>query len=145
MDLIEKTVQFVRAIETADWFTVESLLADEFRFYGPTPDPVDKQAFLGVLEAVKAALPDLNFQLTKVEEIGKQNLELTIHIRGTHTKPLKLPENGARALPPTLAHVHLPREEVKVEFRGGKISKIHTANKPHTGILGILEQLGLEA
>lgn len=144
MDHIEATVNFIRAIEAADWFKVESMLDDDFRFYGPFPDPVGKETWLSFAEAIRGALPNLAFHVSELQQIDHE-VQLLIHITGTHTKTLQLPLDDVKPLQPTLKRIRLPAEMTTIRYRDTVVHEIHTSKHLHAGFLGILEQLGAGA
>lgn len=139
---VEATVMFLRAVETCDWFQVESLLAQEFLFYGPMPDPINKVTYLAFQQAVSHALPDLSLQVNRVE--GHGQVYVTVHLTGTHARELRLPLEGVKPIPASFSQIHLPAEVMVFALHEGKITEIHTSKKMHTGILGILEQMKVE-
>lgn len=143
MDLIEKTVNLALAIESTDWFKVESLTTDDFQYYDILPDPADKATWLAFLQAIKTALPDLKLHMKDVKQVGHE-VHGVIQIDGHHTQPLVLPVPNTKELPPTLTHISLPAERVIVKFKNDKISEIRTNYRLHTGLIGILEQLGVQ-
>lgn len=144
MDRIEQTVAFALAIETSDWFQVESMTTEDFRYYGITPDPVDKETWQAFIQAIKNALPDLTLHLIDLKQMANE-VHCVLQINGHHTQPLQLPLPHLKPLPPTLTHVHLPSERIIVKFSDDKISEIHSNHRMHTGLIGILEQLGIQS
>lgn len=143
MNLIKKTVEFITAIEAGNWYDVEEELEEDFTFYGPMPDPFDKETWLAFQKAIRNAFPDWSLHLSDIEQ-GGNKITITIHITGTHTKPLILPLHPKRTILPTYAKINLPVEQAILVYRGEKIESIRTQSHLHGGILGILEQLGIE-
>jgi hypothetical protein len=143
MDLVERTVDLAQAIEATDWFQVESMTTDDFQYYGVTPDPIDKETWLAFLEAIKSGIPDLALHITDLKEV-RGEVHCVVRLEGHHTQPLRLPWPNTPELPATLTHVHLPPERVTVKFHNDLISEIRTSDRLHTGLLGILEQIGVQ-
>lgn len=142
MDYIETTITFIEAIEKSDWFTVESVLAEDFRYFGPFPDPCDRDTWLAYVEAVGNAIPDLSLGLNRLEAKGEE-VHFVVHLTGTHTKELKLPTPGIHPIAATSIHIDLPSDKAKVRFENDRIVELHSTAKLHTGLLGILEKLNV--
>jgi hypothetical protein len=143
MDPIEKTLEFTRAIETSDWLKVENALSDDFRFYGPLPDPIDKKTYLALQVAIKQGMPDLSFQMNKVFK-HHDLVNVSLSMTGTHTKILRLPLTGLQPLPATQTKIHLPATEIRFKFNNELISEIHLSDQMQKEILQALTQLGIE-
>lgn len=143
MDNIELTVAFFRAIETRSWPTLGKLLSDDFRYFGPMPESFDKEVWLSFVEAIQEAFPDWAYHLKKVEGNGN-TVKITLQITGTHTKPLTLPWKDVKTIPATHRKVHMPQEEATLKVRNGKVNELHVKFSHHGGLIGLLEQLGIE-
>lgn len=142
MNKIQFVAQFMEAVEKANWTEALSHLNDEFKFYGPEPDPVDKDTWLAFQQALKTALPDWSFNLTEIEDTGPEVI-LKIKISGTHTGPLDLPVGSLPKLPATQLKVKLPEETIRIVFHNDKIGEIHTASILQGGIMGLLQEMGM--
>lgn len=143
MDQIRLALTFITAVERADWLLTEKILADDFCYFGPLPDAVDKPTFLAFLEAIKQGLPDLSFHVIKVGEHDDQ-VDLNTHITGTHTQTLTLPLSGISPLAQTRVQVKLPGERIHFRFHYDLIREIHTSSQMHRQVFEVLEQLGVE-
>ena len=143
MGQVEIAVSFLEAIKGGDRFTISSFLADDFSFYGPLPDPIDKEAWLDMQEALLHAMPDWSFHLSDVNQDGDK-VTLTVHVTGTHTQVLSLPIPGIPPIPPTGIKVDLPIDKAQLVFKGNKVSALHVGEGNEDGILGIIKQLGVE-
>ena len=54
-----ETVQaLVDSVQQGDFEAVKSMLADDFRFSGPVPEPLNKESWLGMSSSLKTAFPD---------------------------------------------------------------------------------------
>jgi hypothetical protein len=133
----EIAIKFLQSVEKAEWTEAMKHLEEDFKFFGPEPDPVDKETWLEFQIALKAAIPDWSFNLTEVKE-ADSCVDLQVAISGTHTGPLDLPLGRLPKLPATQMKVNMPAEPVKLVFRGEKIAEIHTSNKLQGGIMGVL-------
>lgn len=143
MDDVERVVSFFESIEKSDWQKLREMMADDFQYYGPSPDPVNKETWLDFQIAVQAAFPDWAYNIQKVEKIHDA-VEVTVTITGTHTNELNLPVEGFTPLPPTHRKVHMPEEHALVTLTNGKIKGLRVEQKLHGSLPGLLEQLGIE-
>ena len=123
MDDIEVVVMFFRAIESKDWHKLNEIVADDFHYYGPTPDPFGKEVWMDFQRAVQSAFPDWAYNLKKVELVDGK-VEVTVHISGTHTKELSLPLEGMRPIPDSAADSTKASKTKKLICRkNGRLSK----------------------
>lgn len=143
MDDIALVVSFFRAIESKDWHKLGEIVADDFRYYGPTPDPFGKEVWLDFQRAVQHAFPDWSYNLQKVERINGL-VSVTVRISGTHTNELSLPLEGVRPIPPTNIRIELPEEHATLKVRGEQIIELDVEQQLHGSLPGLLERLGAE-
>lgn len=128
------------AWSSADTTTLSSLATDDFVLSGATPQPLDKNAFLGLNRALLTAFPDWSFNASEFREEG-DNVYVTVQITGTHTGTLAaIP--GAPAVPATGKHVSLPAEHQVYTVRGGQISGLNITSQPGGGVPGLYAQVG---
>ena len=130
------------ATEAGDYAKLESLVADDFSMAGPVPMPVGKREFLGLMMALRQAMPDWKFNAGEYKENGDQ-VTVPFQITGTHTGELQLPLPGLPPIPPTGTKVSLPSEPSTFTVKDGKLSKLEVADIPGGGVMGILSQLGV--
>lgn len=142
MDEVETTVTFFKAIENKDWRSLEELLADDFRYYGPLPDPFDGKVWLQFQRAVQKAFPDWAYNIAKVEKQA-DTVHVKVHITGTHSEALELPWPGIPLIPPTGRKIEMPDEDAFVKVKEGKVKELRVEMQLHGGLPGLLEQLGL--
>src|SRR5258708_15269349 len=119
-----------------------SLLSEDFVFSGATPVPLNKHQWVGVIEAMIAAMPDWSFGYKLVKATGDE-VEGTVEITGTQTGDLALPIPGIPRVPATGKKVQLPKESVELTVRNGQITSLKVENLPNGGVPGILKQLGV--
>lgn len=135
--------QLFSAIERGVWGRAGIYLTDEFKFSGPTPEPVDKKGFLELHQALVSAIPDWSFNAHDFKESG-ENVSLKVRISGTHLKELNLPLMGIRSVQATNKKFSLPEEKVDVTFKNGKITSFKVEIVANAGLPGILSQLGIK-
>jgi steroid delta-isomerase-like uncharacterized protein len=132
----------LKAWESGDTQTLVSLVADDFVLTGPTPQPLGKQDFVGLMHALNTAMPDFAFNVSSFEADG-DTVVARAHITATHTGTLALP--GMPSLPPTGKKVSLPEEVQTYTVKDGKLQALTTDGRPDAGIPGMLAQLGVVA
>jgi len=131
------------AIEAADWDRARSFLADDFRFSGPVPAPIDAETWLGVHRALYEAMPDLRFNPSAFDETA-DGARLGVALTSTHTGTLTLPPLGINGYAATGRRVSFPLETATVTVRDGKIVSWANVTPPNGGLAGIAQQVGLE-
>ena len=118
-------------------------LADDFEFIGFGENPVGKDEWVSIMNALKAAIPDLKIKLSDIQSDGNM-VNLTQFGTGTHRAPLDLSELNLPVLPPTGKTVTFPSSQWEVTVIAGKITKEERVTLPSedTGLAGILKAFG---
>jgi hypothetical protein len=140
---IELVRQLFAHIENGDNDKAGAMLADDFKFSGPTPDPVDKKGFLDLHKALVSSMPDWSFNARDFRESG-DFVTLKAKVSGTQTRELNIPFLGIRSARATNTYVLNPEEKVEIGFDDNKISSIKVEKVVNGGVAGILSQLGIE-
>lgn len=130
------------AIEAADFNKLDSMVADDFVFAGPVPQPVGKREFMGLQMALLKAMPDWKFNAKDMKENGDQ-VSMMLQVTGTQTGDLQLPMPGMPPIPPSGKSVELPYEESTFTVKNGKLIRLDVKSSPAGGVMGILSQLGV--
>jgi predicted ester cyclase len=118
-------------------------ISDDFELSGPVPEPIGKDAYLGLMSALLAAFPDWSFNLSNVQEQG--NVVRTTHqVTGTHTADLDLSGMGLPVVPATGTAIKLGIENPEITVENDKVVAIKVEPSPDTGVPAILKQLGVE-
>lgn len=117
-------------------------LSDDFMFYGPTPEPIDKQAFLDLHQALVNAMPDWSYNISDVQEHGDV-VSFKVQITGTNTGDIHIPSLGLLNVPATGKKVVLPSEPVQAKVHGEEVTELAAEKVPNGGLSGVLAQLGL--
>ena len=128
------------AWESNDVQTLTELVADDFELSGPTPQPLGKQEFIGLMQILHAGMPDFAFNVSSYEEHGDAVIARS-HITATHTGVLAFP--GMPPIPATGKKVALPEEVQTYTVKNGKLVALSTDARPDSGIPGMLTQLGI--
>jgi hypothetical protein len=129
----------MKAWESNDVQTFTELVADDFVLSGPTPQPLGKQEFIGLMQILHAGTPDFAFNVSSYEE-HDDTVIAKAHITATHTGTLALP--GLPPIPATGKKVALPEEVQTYTLKNGKLASLTTDGNPDSGISGMLAQLG---
>lgn len=143
MEDIVLTALFFNAIESQDFHLLSQMLDPEFLYYGPTPDPFDKETWLDFQRAVQHAFPDWSYNISKLEK-KDHYVEAIVHITGTHLQELALPLEGIKPILPTNKRIEMPIEHAWIKCREGKIKELKVENQFHGSLPGLLQQLGVE-
>ena len=96
-----ETVQaLMDAVQKGDLEIAESMLADEFQFSGPVPEPINKESWLGMSSSLQTAFPDLDYHFKVIGTEGDV-VRTTSQLSGTHTGSLDLTNMQMGVIPPT--------------------------------------------
>lgn len=143
MDSKETVQALFDAVQKGKLDEARSMLADDFQFSGPTPEPVNGAAWLGMSASLKAAFPDLNYQF-KVESADGNTVNVSAQLKGTHKENLDLTAMSMGVIPATNKSFANPHEHGKVTVKGDKIASWAVEPIEGGGLMGILGQLGVK-
>ena len=115
-----------------------SYLAEDFRFVGVAPQPLNKAEALGVWATIRAGLPDFSHNMHAVRETANI-VYATVEAGGTHTATLSIP-NGP-TVPATQRKWRNPQERIAITVRDGKVKEWIVEGVPGGGLNGLLGQL----
>ena len=130
------------AFEARDMKKIDGLISDDFKLAGPVPQPIGKHEFVGLQNALTAAMPDWKFNASDFKEQGDQVMA-KVHISGTQTASLSLPALGIQSFAATGKHVQLPYEELTATVKNGKLTRLESDHAKGAGVAGVLAQLGV--
>ena len=94
--------QLISHIEKRETSKANMLLADDFMFSGPTPEPLSKKSFMEFHSSLVSAFPDFSFNAHDFEESGDK-VKFKVSITGTNQRELNFPMMGIKAPPPISA------------------------------------------
>lgn len=139
----KETVQrMLSLIESDDIESAADMLADDFTFSGPVPEPVDGETWLGLHHKLNLAFPDFQFNPSEVRQEGDK-VYATLQITGTHKGELDLSPIGLPKVPATGKSVRLSKEHSETRVVGGKLQYLETDADENGGVAAILSQLGV--
>ncbi len=143
MDTKQIAEEFLATFNAKDLTKFRTYLSDDFTFSGPTPEPVSADQWIGIMMGMRAAFPDLNYNL-KITGYEDNKIMTTTQLAGTHTKDWDLTAMGIGVIPATGKTVSNPKEEGLMTIKDGKITSYFINSKEEGGIPGMLKQLGVE-
>jgi predicted ester cyclase len=134
---------FTETFHKKDLDATASFLADEFQFSGPVPEPISGPQWIGLLTAMNAAFPDINYNV-RILSVDGDTIVSDNRITGTHTADFDLTPMGIGVIPATGKSVSNPAEQSKTRVKDGKIASMHIDATENGGLMGILKQIGVE-
>jgi predicted ester cyclase len=139
-----ETVQsLMDSIQKGDFENAKTMLADDFRFSGAVPEPIEKEAWLGIGVSLKAAFPDLDYHFRVIGAEGDV-VRSTSQMSGTHSGSFDLTGMSMRVIPATSKAFSVRPENVKVTVREGKVTAWIVEPAYGAGLTAILSLLGVE-
>ncbi len=138
-----ETVQaLMDSIQKGDFETAKSMLADDFRFSGPVPEPINKEAWLEMSSILKTAFPDLNYHFKVIGAEGDVVRAIS-QLGGTHTGPFDLTNMHMGIIPATDKTFSGKHEKTKITVKDNKITAWVVEPTEGAGLKSILDQLGV--
>lgn len=132
----------MNSVQKGDFVTAKSLLADDFKFSGPIPEPVNREAWLGMSASLKTAFPDLDYRFTVIDTDGDV-VKTTSQLSGTHTGSFDLTTMQMGIIPATNKVFSATLEKTKVTVKESKITSWAVEPTEGAGLKAILGQLGI--
>lgn len=131
------------AVQKGDLEIAESMLADEFQFSGPIPEPINKEAWLGMSSSLRTAFPDLDYHFKVIGTEGDV-VRTTSQLSGTHTGSFDLTNMQMGVIPATNKTFVATREKTKITVKENKITAWAVEPTQGAGVMEILKQLDVE-
>jgi ketosteroid isomerase-like protein len=130
------------SVQKGDFVKTKSLLADNFQFSGPIPEPINREAWLGLTANLKTAFPDLDYHF---HVIGADDdvVKTTSQLSGTHTGSFDLTNMKMGVIPATKKAFSAKLEKTKITVRDNKITSWAVEPTDGAGLKAILGQLGV--
>ncbi|NJN45066.1 MAG: ester cyclase [Anaerolineae bacterium] len=115
-------------------------LSDDFQLIGFGDNPIGKDLWVRLMNALKTAMPDLKFKISDIRTNGNV-VSLTQFGVGTHNGPMDLTAINHAVYPATGKTVTFPSAEWAFTVENGKIVKeaLVSSSSPETGLAGILK------
>ena len=139
-----ETVQaLMDSIQQGDFEQARTMLADDFQFSGPIPEPINKETWLGMSSSLKTAFPDLNYHFKVIGAEGDV-VRSTSQLSGTHSGLFDLTNMNMGVIPATNKSFSAKLEKTKVTVKENKITAWVVEPTEGAGLVAILKQLEVE-
>jgi predicted ester cyclase len=139
-----ETVQaLMDSIQKGDFENAKSMLADDFQFSGPVPEPINAEAWLEMSASLKAAFPDLDYRFKVIGAEG-DIVRSTAQLSGTHSSSLDLTGMNMGVIPATNKSFSAKLAKTKVAVKDDKITSWAVEPTEGAGLMAILKQLDVE-
>ena len=140
-----ETVQaLLDSVQKGDFEHAKTMLADDFQFSGPTPAPIDRDAWLSMSDSLKTAFPDLDYHFKVIGADGDV-VRATMQLTGTHSGPFDLTTMDMGVIPATNKNFSAKPEKAKVTVKDNKITAWFVEPTQGADLKSILDQLGVQA
>ena len=139
-----ETVQaLVDSVQRGDFETAKSMLADDFQFSGPVPEPINKEAWLGMSSSLKTAFSDLDYHFKVIGSEGDV-VRVISQLSGTHTGPFDLTGMNMGLIPATDKTFTVKHQKGKIIVKENKITSWIIEPTEGAGLTAILSQLDVK-
>jgi len=136
-----ETVQaLLDAVQKGEFEIAKSMLADDFQFSGPVPEPINAEAWLEMSASLKAAFPDLDYHFKAIGSDGDV-VKSTSQLSGTHTGSFDLTNMHMGVIPATNKTFSAKSEKAKLTVKENKITAWAVEPTEGAGLMAILKQL----
>ena len=131
------------SVQKGDFEKAKSLLTDDFQFSGPIPEPINREAWLGMSASLRTAFPDLDYHF-KVIGADDDVVKTTSQLSGTHRGPFDLTNMNMGVIPATNKTFSAKLEKTKITLKENKINSWAVEPTEGAGLKAILDQLGVK-
>jgi predicted ester cyclase len=130
-------------VQEGDFEHAKTMLADDFQFSGPTPEPIDQEAWVGMNTRLQTAFPDLDYHFKVVGTEGNV-IHTTSQWNGTHSGSLDLTGRNMGVIPATNRSFVANRDSTKITFKDNKIASWVVKPTQGAGLMEILKQIDVK-
>jgi len=131
------------SIQKGDFAHAKSMLAEDFQFSGPIPEPINREAWLGMSTSLKTAFPDLDYHFKVIGADGDV-VKTTSQLSGTHSGSFDLTNMNLGVIPATHKTFSAKLEKTKVTVKENKITSWAVEPTEGAGLKAILGELGVK-
>jgi predicted ester cyclase len=131
------------SVQKGDFVKTKSLLADNFQFSGPIPEPIDREAWLRMSASLKTAFPDLDYHF-KVIGADDDVVRTTSQLSGSHRGSFDLTDMNMGVIPATNKAFSAKLEKTKITLKDNKITSWVVEPTQGAGLKAILDQIGVK-
>ena len=143
MNQRETVQKLFDSVQKGDFVNAKTLLADNFQFSGPVPEPINREAWLGMSASLKAAFPDLDYHF-KVIGADDDIVKTTSQLSGTHRGSFDLTNMKMGVIPATNKPFSAKLENTKITVKDNKVTSWAVEPTEGAGLKAILGQLGVK-
>ena len=140
MNKRETVEALMDSIQKGDFENAKTMLADDFQFSGPIPEPINKEAWLSMSASLKTAFPDLDYHFKVIGTEGHV-VRTTSQWSGTHSGSLDLTGMNMGVIPATNKSFVANRDRTKLTVKENKITSWVVEPTQGAGLMEILKQL----
>ena len=139
-----ETVQaLMDSVQKGDFENAKAMLADDFQFSGPIPEPINKEDWLGMNASLKTAFPDLDYHFKVIGTEGDV-VRTTSQWSGTHSGSLDLTGLNMGVIPATYKSFVASRDKTRLTVKENKITSWVVEPTQGAGLMEILKQLDVK-
>jgi len=136
-----ETVQaLMDSVQQGDFENAKTMLADDFQYSGSTPNPINRESWLGMSSSLKTAFPDLDYHFKVIGADGDV-VRSTTQLSGTHSGSFDLTTMDMGVIPATNKTFSARLEKTKITVKENKITAWVVEPTQGAGLLAILKQL----
>jgi len=132
------------SVQKGDFKSAKTLLADDFQFSGPIPQPINREAWLGMIASMKTAFPDLDYHFKVIGAEGDV-VKATMQLSGTHSGSFDLRTMDMGVIPATNKNFSAKPEKARVTVKENKITAWFVEPTQGADLKSILDQLGVKS
>jgi predicted ester cyclase len=130
------------SVQKGDFEYAKSMLAEDFQFSGPVPEPMDKEAWLGMSSNLKTAFPDLDYHFKVIGTEGDVVRAIS-QLSGTHSGSFDLTNMNMGVILATDKTFSAKHEKTKITVKDNRITSWAVEPTEGAGLKAILGQLGV--
>jgi predicted ester cyclase len=140
-----ETVQaLLDSVQKGDFENAKTMLADDFQFSGPLPEPIDQEAWVGMNTRLQTAFPDLDYHFKVIGAEGDV-VKATMQLSGTHSGSFDLRTMDMGVIPATNKNFSAKSEKARVTVKENKITAWFVEPTQGADLKSILDQLGVKS
>ena len=143
MNKRETVEALLDSVQKGDFENAKSMLADDFQFSGPIPQPVNRDAWLGMSANLRTAFPDLDYHFKVIGADGDV-VRTTSQLSGTHRGSFDLTDMNMGVIPATHQSFSAQLEKTRITVKENKITSWAVEPTQGAGLEAILDQLGVK-
>ena len=144
MNKRESVQALMDSVQEGDFENAKTMLADDFQFSGPLPEPIDQEAWVGMNTRLQTAFPDLDYHFKVIGAEGDV-VRATMQLSGTHSGAFDLRTMDMGVIPATNKNFSVKPEKAKLTVKENKITAWFVEPTQGADLKSILDQLGVKS